>query len=187
MNKSNVKDLRAAARALFSVAGHGEEPELLVGLALAARDAGNYNFLRVVNLALTSLGMPRVLIGDGDTEEPIAPKGPRNEDTTTNDHPTGEHRIPGSSAVWRSATRKTYGGAPLRRGERVLIWLTGRLDRGQANEPVVAICAGIDDRENEPVFRSLEVMAHQDDLYFDLPFVDTLDELRPGTWTRLPW
>lgn len=173
----SVDEARAMGRAVYLRLGPGVEESFFEAMLEEARSGGRH--VELVSTFAKAAGF--------ETPAPSAEKGPRNEDAAKDGPKGGEHRLPGSSTVWRSATRKTYGGAPLRRGERVLIWPKGRTDKGQADEPVVAICAGIGHDEGIPAFRSLEVLSHQDDFYFDLAFVDTIDELRPGTWTRLPW
>ncbi len=237
----NTQALRAMGRAAFFAASEDEEPEILVGLALAARDTNNVRMKRALNLALKFLAMPTVGNDEPQGESDKPSFDPEETSTGSDDSPDSEvrcewdscksnatiavtdvrenrwlvcavhetrgraigtfkpagrfdtepsppkheHEIPGIGS-WRSATKAYYGGAPLRRGERVLVWPTARAVSGRPDEPVVGFCAGIDN-DGDPVLRSLEVMPDGDDFYFSKGYVDTLDNLRPGTWTRLPW
>jgi hypothetical protein len=230
--------LRALGKTAYGVAAPGEEAEVLVGIALAARDAGDIRMKRALNLALRFLALPTVGNDEpaADVETTSADDAPDSEvqcewkncdevATTAavdkggarwslcashkregSEHgywktgaevsrrrdtepvpPKHEHALPGLPR-WRSASVRPYGGSPMRIGERALVWSVGRAVREQADEPAVAVCAGFD-AEGFPLLRTTEVLATQDDFFIvhQTDYVETVDDLRPGAWTRIPW
>lgn len=166
-----VEEARAMGRAIYLNLGTNIEEHFFEGMVDAARARGLLDDL--ITAFVKATGAP-----------PSAEKSPRNEDRRSEGRTSGEHRIPGSSTVWRSATRKTYGGAPVRLGDKALA-------RGpdQDDCPGLVVCVDIDTDADEPIWRGLTMLVSRDPVYDpgDLRYVETLDDLRPGTWTRLPW
>lgn len=90
----------------------------------------------------------------------------------------------------RFATVKPFGDAPIRVDDRVLVRPGDpRFEDDWLNAPHLAVCVDIDPELDEPSFREFHLNPKNEAVYVagDLRYVSTVEELVPGTWTRLPW
>ena len=99
-----------------------------------------------------------------------------------------KHSLPGGfGIVWQSATRKTFGGYPIRIGDRAFL-RPADVEEQDLHAPCLVECVDIATEEDEPIWRELHCnprseRAHDPDA---VKFVPTIGELAPGTWTRIP-
>jgi hypothetical protein len=100
---------------------------------------------------------------------------------------THEHILPGGQK-WRSATRRPYGNAPIKINDRVLVRPGDPNDEdAHLGAPRLAIVVDLDTDNDRPIFREFHIAPRHEQTYDELQYVDTIEELVPGSWTRIPW
>lgn len=161
--------LWAAGYALFMATKDGHEREILRGMVRAAEECDAGFDFAITRALRTAFDM---------TTGPAPTK-------STEEAPVGAYRLVGLKTEWHTMTSPRFGGAPVKIGDRALV----RGERWSDETPHVAVCSDIATDEDEPIWRSLTMIPSKDPVHDPgtLRYVDRIEDLAPGTWTRLPW